>query len=125
MHDPFTRASHVLLAAVGAATLGLSFLGPAAEAGWVGHQMRLVTAGSGAALLLAPLVARMKWPAMAAGILLKGAFLLAWPASAPAVPSTLAAAEGVMVLILAVLLAVDWSKSRREAAWNGAHLGLE
>lgn len=114
MHQLIPRAATVALAVTGAATLLLALWAPI-DGDLAGRNLQWLTAASGLALLVALAVASWRVPAIAAALLTKGSYLLAWQASGGAT----AALEAGLFLLLAFAGVVFWTEARREARWNG------
>jgi len=113
MHESLLRAATVALAAAGAATLLLALWSPV-DLDMAGRNLQWLTVSSALALLIAVVTPSWRLPAIAAAVLGKLGYLLAWQASDGATAALEAA-----LLLLAFAGAVFWSEARREARWNG------
>ena len=123
MHESLLRAATVALAAAGAATLLLALWSPV-DLDMAGRNLQWLTVSSALALLIAVVTPSWRLPAIAAAVLGKLGYLLAWQASDGATAALEAAL--LLLLLLAFAGAVFWSEARREARWNGGQfLGLE
>ena len=114
MHESLSRAATVALAAAGAATLLLALWAPI-DLDRAGRNLQWLTVASGLALLIAVVTPSWRLPAIAAAVLGKLSYLLAWQASDGAT----AAFEAALLLLLAFAGLVYRSEARREARWNG------
>jgi hypothetical protein len=114
MHESIPRAATVSLAVAGAVTLLLALWAPI-DGDMAGRNLQWLTAASGLALLVAVGAASWRLPAIAAALLGKGSYLLAWQASG----GVTAALEAALMLLLAFAGVVFWIEARREARWNG------
>lgn len=121
MHESLPRAATVALAAAGAATLLLALWAPI-DLDRAGRNLQWLTVASGLALLIAVVTPSWRLPAIAAAVLGKLSYLLAWQGSDGAT----AALEAGLLLALAFAGLVYRSEARREARWNrGQFLRLE
>ena len=65
-----------------------------------------------------PRIAHRAYDAIAAALLGKASYLLAWQASG----GFTAALQAVLLVLLAFAAVVFWMEARREARWNGGQL---
>lgn len=116
MEDWSHRLALVLMPAAGLlALLGAGPIPVSADAVDLLHRQWLL-AWIAAALLLAPWFAGLRLPAIAAGLLAKGGYLVAALAGNATAP---VGSELLQVLLLAGAGAILVAEARREARWNG------